>query len=649
MGKNETKNGLTSPISGPNLEQRRVRNIGRMRKKSPLIYLKKCSFSLFFSSFRNFHEQNKIPDNLTKDEFAALKTLASNNNIIIQKADKGNAIVIIDRKNYIDRMNDILADATKFLPFTIPGNNHIKYAEQVEKKIRNSIKDLHQRGILSKREHDEIYPKGSRPGKLYGLSKIHKPPVNGCPKFRPILSALGTATYHLSKFLVPIMSPITTNNTTVKDSFSFAKEIIEQDSTLFMASLDVEALFTSIPLDQTIDIAADTLFSNTDTVSKLNKAEFKELLLLATKESWFQFNDHYYKQTDGVAMGNPLGPTMANIFMCFFEKQWIDTCPAEFKPVFYRRYVDDIFVLFKNPDHIKQFKDYLNGCHPNIKFTDEIENDDKLPFLDVNVCRQNGSFSTTIYRKSSFTGLYSNFKSLVPPQFKKGLIFTLLHRLFTLCSSWVTFDIELSRLKSILIRNGYPVFFIDKCVSIFLEKIHLQQPNNNNNNQDDRTELYITLPFLGKFSLQIRKQIVTLLKKNIPSCRVKFLFKTKRRLSHFFKFKDTTPKCLQSHLVYKLQCNDCNVIYYGLAERHSKVRAYDHLGLSYLTEKPIKGVDTAMKSHCRQKGHSISWDNLMVIAREENSFHLHIKESLLIKRDKPFLNKQLYSTPLYLF
>ena len=106
---------------------------------------------------------------------------------------------------------------------------------------------------------------------------------------------------------------------------------------------------------------------------------------------------------------------------------------------------------------------------------------------------------------------------------------------------------------------------------------------------------------------------------------------------------------MQSHLVYCIKCNDCNVIYYGLAERHLKVRGYDHLGLSYLTEKPIKGVDTAMKSHCCEKHHTISWDNISVIAREQDRFRLFIKESLLIKRDQPFLNKQLFSTPLYLF
>ena len=109
------------------------------------------------------------------------------------------------------------------------------------------------------------------------------------------------------------------------------------------------------------------------------------------------------------------------------------------------------------------------------------------------------------------------------------------------------------------------------------------------------------------------------------------------------------PGGLQSHLVYKISCAGCNLCYYGLTERHFKVRAYDHLGLSIFTEKPIKGVDTAMKSHCRENNHNITMESIKVIARDENSFHLRIKESLLIKRDKPVLNNNVYSTPLLLF
>ena len=91
---------------------------------------------------------------------------------------------------------------------------------------------------------------------MHGNCKVHKQQVDGCPPFRPILSALQTPTYNLAKFLVPILNPLTKNEYTVKDSFQFAEEICEQDPTLSMGSLDIDSLFTNIPLDETIDIAS---------------------------------------------------------------------------------------------------------------------------------------------------------------------------------------------------------------------------------------------------------------------------------------------------------------------------------------------------------------------------------------------------------
>lgn len=267
------------------------------------------------------------------------------------------------------------------------------------------------------------------------------------------------------------MSPITSNKYTIKNSFSFAKEIVEQDSSLHMASLDIEALFTSIPLDETIDIAVDELFQGKEKVNNLNKVDFRELLELATKESCFIFNEKYYLQTDCVAMGNPLGPTMANIFMCHFEKEFLAKCPVEYKPLYYRRYVDDTFLLFKEKEHLQKFKAYKNSCHHNINFTHEDEENQSLPFLDINIIRENDTFITTIYRKKTFTGLYSNYSSLIPTLYKKGLIYTLLYRIYSICSSWILIHTEVTKLIDILRANGYPLAVINKCIYTFFEKV----------------------------------------------------------------------------------------------------------------------------------------------------------------------------------
>ena len=124
---------------------------------------------------------------------------------------------------------------------------------------------------------------------MFGLCKDHKDITDNCLSFLPILSAVNTPTYKLAKFLLPNLKSLTSNEYTIK------KEIAEQDSEFFMESLDVVSLFTNIPLEETIDICASILFENTEKVEGLSKIEFKELLFLATKESYFIFNGKLYR------------------------------------------------------------------------------------------------------------------------------------------------------------------------------------------------------------------------------------------------------------------------------------------------------------------------------------------------------------------
>ena len=100
--------------------------------------------------------------------------------------------------------------------------------------------------------------------------------------------------------------------------------------------------------------------------------------------------------------------------MCSFESKSLRDCPNYFKPVFYRRYIDNIFVLFSSLDHADKFREYLSSKHPYIKFSLEKEKDGCLLFLDVNIFRENDKFATNVYRKKTFIGVYTNFKSFIP-------------------------------------------------------------------------------------------------------------------------------------------------------------------------------------------------------------------------------------------
>ena len=141
-----------------------------------------------------------------------------------------------------------------------------------------------------------------------------------------------------------------------------------------MASLDVDSLFTNIPLDETIDLVTKKVFANKRKVNGLSRTDFRRLLELSTKGTVFLFDGKYYRQKDGVAMGSPLGPVLANAFLWHHEMKWLEDCPLSFMPIFYARYVDDIFVLLRSAEHVTILAQYFSSKHPNINFTYEEEN-----------------------------------------------------------------------------------------------------------------------------------------------------------------------------------------------------------------------------------------------------------------------------------
>ena len=139
-------------------------------------------------------------------------------------------------------------------------------------------------------------------------------------------------------------------------------------------------------------------------------------------------------------MGSPLAPTFANAFLCFHEQIWLNECADEFKPACYRKYVDDIFVLFHSPDHLEKIKKkYLNSKHTNIRFTCEKEHNNFMPFLHVLIPRTSNGFKTTVYHKPTFSGVYSNFNSFIFEEYKVGLIFILLFQTFSIVSLFQDF------------------------------------------------------------------------------------------------------------------------------------------------------------------------------------------------------------------
>ena len=138
---------------------------------------------IVYLSFKLFSDNCKYENNLSAEEINSLKALMRNKDILIQKADKGNTVVITDKDKYIEGVKRAISDSNKFVQLNITTEKYFNYIINVEKTLKQLFKDLLDNDKISKDEFDKVWPKGSRPGILYGNPKIHKPVVNNLSKF----------------------------------------------------------------------------------------------------------------------------------------------------------------------------------------------------------------------------------------------------------------------------------------------------------------------------------------------------------------------------------------------------------------------------------------------------------------------------------
>ena len=282
---------------------------------------------------------------------------------------------------------------------------------------------------------NKLSPNGSRLARLYGLPKTHKPQL----AMRPILPATSTYNYELAKWLDTIPKPLATNSFMIHDTFNFVDEIssLKLKPSDIIVSYDVVSLFTNVPLEETVQYLVQKALSNdwlfrTHNLS-LSAVDLAKLLYAATRDQLFTHNGQLYEQFEGVAMGSPLGPLLANAFMCMLEERLERSNSI---PIYYRRYIDDTIAIFSSHDEHMDFFSRLNCLHPSIRFTAEIAHDGVLPFIGVNCIHSGSSLQTSVHHKPTDTGLLLHFDSEVDQRYKRSLLRTMITRAYRLSSSW---------------------------------------------------------------------------------------------------------------------------------------------------------------------------------------------------------------------
>ena len=362
-------------------------------------------------------------------------------------------------------------------------------------------------------------------------------------------------------------------------------------------SYDVSALFTSIPIEPAINIIEKHLKEDADLHSRTNMKiqHIISLLRFCLNSSYFSFQGRFYQQTEGAAMGSPISPIVANLFMEDLEVQAIKTSSTPL--ALWKRFVDDTFTIIKKEDR-NSFLQHLNSIHPNIRFTCE---EGMMGPCQSLTPEEDGSQSTSVFRKPTHTDLYLQWDSHHTIPSKYSVAGTLYHRAKTVCS-----NPHLLQKKTICARP-------------------LRNNNQTDQNKPNNKNLHMVVPYQQGLSERVK---ITCKKYG-----VQVYFEGGQTIKGLLMVpKDKDPITNRSGVIYRYKCSEdgWEEEYIGESARTFAERFKEH----QKSPSPIH-------DHCNISGHKVTINNFTIIGREDQNLTRAIKEALFIRVNDPPLNRNL--------
>lgn len=555
----------------------------------------------------------KMVCNTNKELNQTLSSLQAKN-VFYLKADKSNAIVIIDKNEYFERVDNML----KTGPYKVCEKTPLaKYVSNVNTTIKEctTIIDCNTRKHLH--VSNPIIPR------LYCLPKIHKPGNS----MRPIVSSINNPTYLLSKFLVQKLQTLNSFPTfSIKNRSEFLESIKNTKvyNHEYLVSFDVTALYPNVPIQFTITLF-QKWFENLG-LSKKEQNEYTLLINTCMSQNVFKFNEKYYSQIEGTAMGNPLSCLVANIFMSHFEIQAKEV--LQYFPRIWLRYVDDVFAIFDKSQDLNLFVQNLNSFFPTIKFTFEVQSENKLPFLDILLINDPTSnfLSFDIYRKPTHTNRYILNESYHPPSQKRAAFHSMIHRLINTPLSEENYKKELNYIKDTAIYNGFSTKLIDDILNKALKHKNKSSRTTLNNISKEEKITYASVTYNKYLS-----KVTTKTFKN--NGNVQITFKTKNKLKNKLPNPKDRIEDENNSGIYEIKCDNCGVKYIGQTRRNLKTRFKEHL--SHI--KFDREEKSAVAKHCLNNSHSISSKNSKLLKPISSSKTLNAWETYYINKTEETL------------
>lgn len=602
----------------------------------------------------NLTLRNTDKNNLSREEYASLKSLSKNKNIIIKPADKGGATVILDSDAYEkEAMRQLSND---------------KYYKEISQNLacKNSenIKGILSRMLLKKKITQAQFnylsgPEDFSHRTFYLLPKIHKPktkwPWPNMPEGRPIVSDTNSESARVAEYIDFFLNPLSTNNFSyLKNSYDFIDKIRNKsmpEGYLFVTG-DVKSLYTNMNIDRMVQVAKRALDMNPD-ITRPDQ-EILELLKYTLLNNDFSFNNQQYLQIHGTAMGKKYAPALANLYLGEFDQ--LATSHPDFKPEHYFRFLDDVhFIWGGGIDKLMEYQTYLNTLIPDIEITFEFSTTE-IPFLDVLLYNENNVIKTRTYFKPTDTHQLLHTTSHHPKHTCRGILKSQFIRFKRLSSTFKDYNNTCNHLYSRLKNRGYTgsefrklkfsIWHQDqtKPINCPLEKPLLPIIMNYCNIGQKLSTTYKTLvsnnPFLSSNRLvraftigRNLKQILvrsTFCKDNnltaIQPTQLTGGFKkcnsNQCNMCRFFSHENQTVQskqtkktyniignmtCTNKNVIYLITCKRCQIMYIGETGRPIRDRLNDHISCAKLRKT------TAISVHFNSLNHKISDINILPI------------------------------------
>ena len=585
--------------------------------------------------------------NITKGENIGMNKLTSNPHIIIKKADKGSAVVVMNTIDYLREGYRQLQDE-KFYQ-KIPED----ITPQISEKIVEELTQMRSLNLITEKNFDYLNVPNPKEARFYMLPKIHKKGVPG----RPICSSINHPTANISKFVDEhIKKYVPQTKSYVRDTQHFIsriKQLGKIPEGALLVTLDVSSLYTNIPNQEGLIAVADHLRKDPD--KRKMGPHILNLLKLVLHSMSFSFNGDHYLQIGGTAMGTATAPNYANLFMDRFETKALANWPL--KPLLWLRFIDDIWMVWTHgEDQLNEFITYLNSIHPTIKFTHE-SSLTHINFLDTTVkINQDRELYTTLYEKPTDTHLYLHYTSAHhAPSKAKGPYGQFL-RLRRICTYDNDFNMNADKLIGYYLKRGYPEkalrkhynraskFTQDELLAVTRKDpvktpvmVTNYNPGNPNikelihknwniiTNSQDCGSIFKDKPLVGFRRLpNLRDKLTnatliyppttdTETKPYLPVCTrlgkctycplIKKKGSVKCNFTHKLFNTQNLPKnfsCEINNVIYLITCSKCNKHYVGETSRAFRQRMYEH---RHSVQK-ADTIDTPVSRHFTSDGHN---------------------------------------------